>query len=326
MSPKINIGVLGCSQFALRAVIPSLNAMPDHFQLIGIASRDAEKARASATQLHTQAFNRYETLLNNKALDAIYIPLPNALHAEWIKQALNHGLHVLAEKPLACSANEVQALYHKAQTRNLVLLENFQFRFHRQFSRIKEIITRGTLGELRCIRSSFGFPPFSDRDNIRYQAHLGGGALLDAGAYPIRMSLELLGEDIRVSAARWHLDPDLKIDLWGGGFIQQDQGNLFSEIAFGFDHFYQCSLDLWGSRGHLSAKRIFTAPPHYTPVLTLETDAGIRHIEVPPDNHFINMLMHFYALIQNPSLATPDNRQTIRQAALIEEFRTLANA
>jgi predicted dehydrogenase len=119
----------------------------------------------------------------------------------------------------------------------------------------------GQIGELRCVRASFGFPPFPDAGNIRYQPELGGGALLDVGAYPIKISQILLGENLSVTAAKTFVDSEKCVDIWGGGFLSQNDGPLFSEIAFGFDHHYQCGIELWGSRGKLTANRLFTAPP-----------------------------------------------------------------
>jgi predicted dehydrogenase len=324
MTKKINIGVLGCASIALRSMIPAIEEMRKYFNLIGIASRDMQRATEWAQKYKVLPFNGYQALLNEKKLDAVYIPLPNALHSEWIDKALDRGLHVLVEKTLACSRNEVEQLNEKAKRYNLILLECFQFRFHRQMAEIQNLIDVGTLGDLRCIRTSFGFPPFSNENNIRYQKALGGGALYDAGAYTIKISQILMGNNLFVAASKLNFENNKKVDIWGGGFLQQKEGKLFSEIAFGFDHFYQCNLEILGSIGKLYTNRLFTAPPDFEAEIVIETNKEKQIIKVPADNHFNNLLFHFYKLIHNTCSAEYEYIQNINQARLIEEFKIKA--
>ena len=322
---RINIGVLGAANIAVRSIIPTIQRLPSLYKLEGIASRSSDKAEAMSNKFNTPAFLGYQSLIEQDGLDAVYIPLPNSLHSEWIDKALDQGLHVLVEKSMACSESEVIALNKKAQSKGLVLVENFQFRFHIQLEVIKKIIQSGQLGELRCMRTSFGFPPFKDSDNIRYQAELGGGALLDAGAYPLKISQIILGNDLSVTAAKWYIDEEQGVDIWGGGFLEQNNGHLFSEIAFGFDHYYQCNIELWGNQGKLFTNRLFTAKPSFEPEIIIETNNGKEIIKVETDNHFENMLCHFHKLVQNPALAEEEYIQNVNQARLIQEFKSLAN-
>ena len=179
----------------------------------------------------------------------------------------------------------------------------------------------GIIGELRCLRSSFGFPPFPDADNIRYQKELGGGVLLDAGSYPIKIAQYFLGDDLSVVAANLNFDPEMEVEIWGGAYLKQNTGEMFAAIAFGFDNFYQCNLDLWGSKGGIYANRIFTAPPGYAPEIVLETGLGKRTIKLEPDNHFENMLSHFYGIITTGKGRELECSQNINQGRLVEELR-----
>jgi len=323
MNKPIKIGVLGCADIAQKSVLPTLKTLHE-FTIVGVASRTATKADEFAKQFDTKAYYNYDELLSTKLIDAIYIPLPNALHYQWVKTALSKGIHVMVEKSLACTLKEVEELNNIAKKQKLALVENFQFRFHKQIQIIKGLLAENKIGDLRCVRSSFGFPPFKDEDNIRYQSALGGGALLDAGAYPIKIVQEFLGGNLKVNAAKLSFDGNKKVDIWGGGFIAQNKGDLFAEIAFGFDNFYQCNLELWGSKGKIYTNRIFTAPPGYEAEIVLETNQGKQTIKVEADNHFANMLLHFHQLILNPELAANEYQQNINQARLIEEFGKLA--
>lgn len=321
----IKVGILGCANIAQRSIIPEILKLSKLFDLVGIASRDTAKANSCAKEFNILPFTGYQNLIDHNGLEAVYIPLPNALHAEWINKALDKGLHVLVEKSLACNLKDAQQLNDKAEKDKLVLMENFQFRFHNQLTEIKRLVNDGLIGELRTIRSSFGFPPFPDDNNIRYNKELGGGALLDAGAYPLKISQIFMGNDIEVTAASLTYDSTKKVDIWGGAFLKQTYGDLFSQIAFGFDQYYQCNVELWGSKGKLSTSRIFTAPPNFEPTIFLETPQGSKEIRLPSDNHFEKVLMHFHDLINHPEEATKEYSQNILQAQLIEQLNKKAH-
>jgi len=315
---KIKIGILSCANIAKRFVLPAIKQTPS-FELYGIASRNPKKANQTASEFETKAFESYDKLINSP-LDAVYIPLPNSLHYEWIKKSLNNNLHVLVEKSMTCSPEQTQELNTLAQSKGLVLIENFQFRFHSQMAYIQQVLKSGKLGELRNLRASFGFPPFSDSDNIRYQKQLGGGALLDAGAYPVKITQMFLGQDVFVDSASLAFQDDKEVDIWGSAFLKQKNGKLTAQIAFGFDHFYQNNLELWGVRGKLTATRIFTAGPGVKPEVIIETQDGKETIELPEDNHFVNMFNHFANCINTQQNLSDEYHQNINQGRLIGEL------
>lgn len=322
---KLKIGVLGYANIAEKAIIPAIQDLPEYFEFVGVATRTSEKEIEIRDEIGVKVFFPYSEILDRNVIDAIYIPLPNSLHFTWVKTALEKGIHVLVEKSLACSLKEVEELNELAQKNSLTLIENFQFRFHSQFAYIKNLIKKGTIGEIRSIRSSFGFPPFADPNNIRYQKDLGGGALLDAGAYPIKIAQLLLVDYIQVVSAISITPEGSEVDIYGGGMIKQKSGNKFLQMAFGFDNFYQCNLEIWGSKGKLMTNRIFTAPPGYSPEIFIETAQGSEKIQLDPDNHYKNMLVHFYNCTHNMQLNNDEYQQNIQQARLLEEFKTLSN-
>jgi len=323
---KIRIGIIGTANIAIRSVIPAIIALPGQFELVGIASRTLEKADNTAARFGIKSFASYIQLLTKEIIDAVYIPLPNALHYKWVRYALERGIHVLVEKSLGCKYPEVESLVGIAERQNVALVENFQFRFHRQLQFITDIFNSGELGELRCLRSLFGFPPFADAENIRYKRELGGGALLDAGAYPVKIAQHFLGADLKVKAASLHYDPIREIDFWGGAFLQKRDSAWFAEIAFGFDNYYQCNIELWGSRGKIYTNRIFTAPPGYAPVIEIERNGrNIEHVELMPDDHFVNMLSYFHDTIFSQENRKAENIGNINQARLLAEIILKSN-
>ena len=291
MKKKINIGVLGCANIAERYMLTALSKS-NFFELTGVASRSKEKADSFASIFNTIAYYNYESLLDSN-LDAIYIPLPNGLHYEWVKKSLNKNLHVLVEKSLACNFDEVKELNLLAKNNGLVLMENFQFIFHKQLKFIQDQLDKGSLGEIKILRTSFGFPPFLDKGNIRYKKAIGGGALLDAGAYTIKVAQIFLGLEIYIDSASLHKPNDKEVDISGSAYIKNKNNSITGQIAFGFDHFYQNILEIWGSKGKLTASRIFTAGPGIKASVRLEGSDASDNVYLIEDDHFLNILNRF---------------------------------
>jgi predicted dehydrogenase len=318
MSNKIKIGILGCANIAQRYMLTALTKS-NFFELTGVASRSKEKADSFASMLNIIAYYNYESLLDSN-LDAIYIPLPNGLHYEWVKKSLNKNLHVLVEKSLACNLDEAKELNLLAKNNGLVLMENFQFIFHKQLKFIQDQLDKGSLGEIKLLRTSFGFPPFLDKANIRYQKALGGGALLDAGAYTIKVAQIFLGLDIYIDSASLHMPNDKEVDISGSAYIKHKNSSITAQIAFGFDHFYQNILEIWGSKGKITASRIFTAGPGIKASVRLEGIDASDNVHLIEDDHFLNMLNHFSELINNRLGLDKEYVQNVNQARLIAEL------
>lgn len=321
---KLRIGILGKANIAIRSIIPTLQSLQEYFEIVAIATR-----KKGATELSHEGIpiiEGYDNLLKIKELNAIYIPLPNSLHYPWIKKALDLNINVWVEKSLACTLAETEELVEKARSKKLVLLESFQFRFHKQIYKIKDLLQESVVGEVRSFRSSFGFPPFHDKNNIRYQPELGGGALLDAGAYTIKASQLFLGKNLRVASAQWCINSEFEVDLWGNGMLISEDGLKVAHLSFGFDNFYQCGIEIWGSTGKLFTNRLFTAKKGFIPSARIETADGVREVELPEDDAFRNIAIHFHHLTthRNYEDMEYENQNNIEQARLIEEFRKTA--
>lgn len=325
---QISIGILGLADIAKRAIIPNL-LESTKFKLKAIASRDKDKVDAFTLGLSNDIdyYPKYLELIRNSGCEAVYIPLPNSLHYEYILACLENGIHVLCEKSLTCSYEETVRLIELARTKNLVIVENFQFRFHRQLSVIQDLLRREEFGELRVFNSTFCFPPFVDKSNIRYSRELGGGALLDAGAYPIKLAQIILGDDLNVNAAKYQLDSYTGVDLWGGAFLSHSRNSSFAHISFGFDNFYQCSVELIGQKGRITTNRIFTAKPDNEISILFEHGYDSEEIKVSPDNAYRNMIEHFYELISSNQieLREMEYSQNLNQSRLLHQFKEKLN-
>jgi len=317
MKKKIGVGVLGCANIAIRSLIPAFFIHPE-FCLQAIGSRDISKASTIAEQYRIEACG-YEELLENKQIDLIYIPLPTSLHKEWVINSIMKGKHVLCEKSLGVSLKEVEEMVNIARINQKALIENFQFQYHSQQQFIKNMLKQCELGEIRCFRSSFGFPPFNNLNNIRYNKSLGGGALLDAGAYTIKAVQFFLEDTFTATSAKLVKPNNYEVEIYGGGFLESNS-QLIAEIAFGFDNFYQCNIEIWGSKGKLTANRVFTAPADFTPEVILETSQGTKKYQLAKDNHFDKMLDHVAESINQGSYES-DYIANYNQAQLIQQFK-----
>ena len=291
----IKTGVLGCAAIARRSLIPAFGAH-DAFEMTAIASRSPEKAAELASQYRCRA-STYEELLASSDIGLVYCPLPTGLHYEWVKRALLSGKHVLCEKSLACTVDEVEDLIATARARHLFLMESFQFRFHAQNLHVKKLLAEKRIGEVRQVSGRFGIPPFADgATNIRYSRELGGGALLDNGAYTVKCATYLLGPEVRsLAAVCGGYDP-----ACGGvdtvGSIMMKCGEVPVQTAYGFSHYYQNGYEIWGTEGKITTVRAFTAREDFEAPVIVETAAG-REERKFRDDHFARLLDHVAATI-----------------------------
>lgn len=316
----MRIGTLGTAEIAFRRFLPALEKSLA-LEYAGVATRTPEKAEPFRQRYGGQIYDGYDALLADKRIEAVYVPLPPALHYEWGKKALGAGKHLLMEKPFATSPDETEELLALAAERDLAVHENYMFLYHSQLAKIKEIIADDTLGELRLIRTAFGFPK-RDGDDFRYKKELGGGALLDCGGYPVRLALELLGETAQVTQAKLVQPKGYEVDLFGNAVLENADG-LCAQISFGMDNSYKCELEIWGSKGCLSTNRIFTAPDGFTPIILISTQNGMQEIELRSDCAFFNSICQFTERISLTD-KQPVYTRMRKQAQLVQKLKEMS--
>ncbi len=188
----LRIGILGCANIAKQFVRDVADSPKVTIQ--AVASRDLSKAQQFAQTFGiARAHGSYEALLADSALDAVYIPLPNSMHAQWAIRALQAGKHVLCEKPLALNVGEVTRMFDVARQQGLMLLESYPYWFQPQTRDLLACLSHDKIGEVRSMQASFGFTLGNPEHNIRMKPDLGGGALLDAGSYPLSLIRLVMG-------------------------------------------------------------------------------------------------------------------------------------
>ncbi|MFE3647473.1 Gfo/Idh/MocA family protein [Streptomyces sp. NPDC059152] len=327
MTRPLRIGVLGLASIARRRMLPAMAACPD-LQLTALASRDAHAADKAAAQYGCRAAPDYTALLAMPDIDAVYLPLPAALHATWTRAALDAGKHVLAEKPLTTSAAETRDLLTLAASRGLVLAENVMFLHHAQHATVQRLLHNGAIGELRSFTAQFSIPKLPD-DDIRHRPELGGGALADVAVYPLRAALHLLGEDLDVAGAALTYGAGRHVETAGAALLHSTTGTT-AHLTFGLDHAYRSWYELCGSTGRIAVDHAFTPPADHTPVVRLTRGMDTEELHLPPDDQVTNTLTAFAAAIRTPRQRPGPGQwrepeaAALRQAELLEAIRDRA--
>ncbi|MER5557001.1 Gfo/Idh/MocA family oxidoreductase [Streptomyces sp. NPDC002506] len=317
----LRIGVLGCADIAWRRTLPAMAAAPD-IEVAAVASRDPGKADRFAAAFGCASVSGYEALLASSGIDAVYVPLPAMLHAEWVEKALRAGKHVLAEKPLTGDAESAGQLLRLADSLGLVLLENVAFPHHAQHARVAKLIADGVIGDVRDFTSVFTIPPLPE-DDIRHQPDVGGGALLDMGIYPIHAALHHLGSDIEVVHAVLRVGARTGAVV-SGRILACTPGGVTADLVFGMEHSYRSSCEFAGTRGRLWLDRAFTPQPTFQPVVRIDRQDHHEEITLRADDQFANVVRYFAAAVRMEAGAADRTAASLRQAQLVRDAERTA--
>ncbi|WP_051717465.1 Gfo/Idh/MocA family protein [Streptomyces sp. NRRL F-5727] len=317
MTSPVRFGILGCAAIARRRVLPAMAADPG-IEIAAIASRSPATAADTAARFGGRPVTGYEAVLDDPAVEAVYVPLPLALHAAWVEAALLTGRHVLAEKPLTRDPERTRALLALAERRAVVLRENVMFVHHPQHARVRRLVEEGAVGRLRAFHASFTIPAPAPGD-IRYDAALGGGSLWDVGLYPVRAAVHLLGDDLRLVGAHLSTPAGGGVDIGGAALLRRGDG-VSAQLTFGMDHAYRGAYELWGSEGRITVDRAFTPPADHSPRIVLDDASGTREIRLPAHDQVAATLADFCASVRRRRAGLPDDadhRELLAQARLL---------
>ena len=258
-----------------RKVIPGAHAS-DKIDLVGVASRDQGRADAYAHEWDIpRAYGSYEALLADPEIEAVYISLPNTLHAEWSIKALDAGKHVLCEKPFTRHPEEVDASFDAAERNGRLLSEAFMYRHNPQTAKLAELVRDGAIGELRLIRSAFSYGLY-DHENIRLRTDVEGGALMDVGCYNVSGSRLLGGEPERVWGEAWYGPSGTD---WIFTATLRFPGDVIATFDCGTALPNRDELEAIGSEGSL----FLDDPWHCNePTIELRREGDVQRIELNP--------------------------------------------
>ena len=319
----MRIGVLGAARIAPAALVKPARVV-DGVEVGAVAARDRRRAEAFAARHGVPAVHdSYVGLLADPSLDAVYIPLPNGLHAQWTLAALKAGKHVLCEKPFTSNAAQAREVAAAADGTGLVVREAFHYRYHPLARRMAELVRGGELGRIERVETAmcFPLPRFSD---IRYDFSLAGGALMDAGCYAVHAMRLLAPGDPEVTAARaLTMRRDRRIDRamtarfsFPGGATGEVRASMWSSALL------RIRAQAVGERGTLTVTNF--AAPQFWSRFTVTVDGQRRRERFGGEATYVHQLRAFAAAVRGePANLTPPS-DSVATMSLIDDIYTAA--
>ncbi len=260
MQKKYNFGIMATGKIA-KKMADALKVVPNAVPY-AVASRSQDSANKFAAENGIEkAFGSYESMLEDPALDAVYIATPHNLHFENTMLCLEHGKHVLCEKPFAVNGIEVRKMIAKAEEKNLFLMEALWSKFMPHIAKAKELIDAGTIGKIKLLTSSFCFKAPYDPESRLFNKELIGGSLLDIGIYPVFMALNMLGEPKQIKAmagfGKTGIDDSCSITFgYEGGTLAVLHASMHATTGV--------SSAIEGEKGRIIFDNPWHAPSHFT--------------------------------------------------------------
>ena len=252
---KIRWGLLSTAHIN-RRVIPAIRES-ERGELTAVASRQLNTAVAYAKEWDIpDVFQSYDNMINSDAIDAVYIPLPNHLHAEWSIKAMRAGKHVLCEKPFALTLDEVDEMIAVQQETGMVLAEAFMYRHHPQTKMIGELLQNGRIGDILTIRAIFNFKIPTGQQNIRLEPASGGGCLWDVGVYPVSFAQFVMGKQLPLAVFGTQIIGQSGVDEAFAGMLMYENG-ISAQISSSFQSTFHTHAEIIGTNGRLEVTRPF---------------------------------------------------------------------
>lgn len=316
----VRIGVLGAARIVKVALLTPSHQMPG-LEVTAIAARDPARASAyAATNGIYRIHQSYEALLADPDIDAVYVPLPAALHAEWTIAAVQAGKHVLCEKPFTSNTAAAQRVAEATSASDRVVMEAYHSHFHPLYGRLREIIASGEIGQVRSARAAFCVPIAPGRD-IRWNPDLGGGGLLDVGYYPVRALTELFGIAPEITDARaWprgEIDRRMEATLrWGSGMTGQIVSSIWSRSLISM------GLTVWGDGGAMRVS--FPYHPQMGTRITVKAAHGRRSERTEKRSTYSYQLEAFRDAVRGTVAVETTPAAAVHQMRTLDEIYSAA--
>lgn len=291
MTESIRWGILSTANIGIKRVIPAIQKANNGI-VQAIASRDFERAKLLAEELNIPtAYGNYEDLLASDEVDAIYIPLPNSMHAEWAIKCAEAGKPTLCEKPLASDADEAQRMVNVFKAHDVLFAEAFMYRFHPQSQRVQYMVQSGEIGDVTLMNASFSFT-ISDEANIRLSKDLAGGALMDVGCYCVNSMRFIAGEEPTKGQAFAHFGEKTDVDETIAGILEFPsgmRGHFDASLRTHKLHTY----DIRGTEGRILLPESYTPAHDSNTLIHFWKGNDYEAIEVPAVDQYQLMVEDF---------------------------------
>ena len=315
---RVRVAVLGIGSHVQRNLVPAFERS-NKTELVALHTRSEATLSRVAEQTGATPYAEVEDLLASGNVDAVFIASPTGLHASMSRMAIDAGKHVWCEKPLTVSQQETEGLLTAAAEARVILLESDMFLHHPQFATLERLVKSREFGRILSMTGRFGFPHLAET-NFRYSKQLGGGALLDAGFYPIAAAVAMLGPDLRLIGAVVERPDDETVDIGGTSLVAGD--GAVAILDWGFGRSYRNEIEVWCENGVLTAERAFSKPADLDTQISIRPQTGDeRLVTLKPADQFALMLDDFAAITTGE--APYDTTQIRSRARLLTEIQTL---
>lgn len=321
MAPRIlNWGLMGTAR--INASLFPAFGLSQRCRLLAVASRTEERARAYAAEWKIgRAWGSYQALLRDPEIDVIYVPLPNGLHAKWAIEAADAGKHVLCEKPLAMSVQEVDEISAAARRNGVIVAEAFMYRHHPQTLKVEELVRSGAIGKVRYLQGAFTFNLRQESD-VRLDPALGGGSIWDVGCYPISYMRTILGAE-PLDVAGWQTTGSTGIDMGFSGQMRFP-GDVYGQFVCGFDAEERQLMEIAGEDGTLHVPDPFT-PEGKRSIVLNRPGAPPQQVEIPETELYLGEIEDMADAVllgKEPRVTLTDSRNNVAAIrALLESSR-----
>ena len=313
-------GVLSVANIGVQRVVPALLASSNG-QLVAVASRNPHRASELFAHVpQVRIYGAYESLLEDPEIEAVYIPLPNSLHAEWSIKALEAGKHVLCEKPMAVTAQQGLLMVEAARVHDRLLMEAFMYRFHPQILWALEQVNAGRIGTVKLVRASFAFNMLllPRPHNIHLQAALAGGSLMDVGSYSVNFCRAVFGRSPTAIAARVYKPDDSQVELATNAVLDFGDGR-FGLIDSSTDLPTRQVAEIHGEGGSISIPTPFT-PGDVDVEVILSVEGQTIHQHIARVDQFRLEVEHFGASVRSGTPPAFSLAESIENLATIESI------
>ncbi|MFC1650799.1 Gfo/Idh/MocA family protein [Candidatus Latescibacterota bacterium] len=289
-------GILSTAKIFTKAFLVPMQKS-ETSELYGISSRNADKAKEAAAACGIpNHYSSYEAMLADASIEAVYIPLPNNMHLEWIKKSADAGKHILCEKPLTLNAEEAREAAEHCKSKGVLLMEAFMYRYHPQWKRAKEIVATGNIGAVKSVNTVFSYNN-NDPKNIRNIPELGGGALYDIGCYAISVARFIFGREPVKAVSLINRHSDFKTDALTSGILDFEDGH--SVFTVGTLNFPCQQVDIIGTGGSIHINIPFNTHTDVPAEMTVVTGVGSREVKFHPADQYGLQVDAFSKAVRN---------------------------
>jgi predicted dehydrogenase len=317
MTKLVRWGILSTAQIAQDELLPAFKDATNAKVVAIASSNDKVKDIASKFDI-PKIYESYNELLEDSDIDAVYIPLPNSLHSQWVKRAAEKGKHILCEKPAALNAREAEEMIETCKKNNVMFMEGFMYQFHPQHQRVKEILTSGEIGKVQIMKVSLSFYLENHAENIRMRPDLGGGSLYDVGGYCIHSIRNILNAEPSRIFTSQQKDVEGQVDMSVVCFMELDNG-MTAVFDAAMDRAQIDCYEIIGTKGSIRVPKAFI-PQMYkgeAQIIVNKIDGAYREEKVL-GHQYILEVEYFSQCVLNEKIPRSMMEDTIENVKVIE--------